>query len=65
MKINHKEFKTLGESNAWAKSHGFIWYTNFCGDEEKVISGLKVRSSGEQNVVLVTKIGVTKQAFYK
>lgn len=65
MKTSHKEFKTLGESNAWAKTHGFIWYTNFCGNEEKVMSGLKVGSSDEQNEALITKIGITKQAFYK
>lgn len=65
MRVSHKEFKTLGESNAWAKTNGFIWYTNFCGNEEKVISGLKVRSTDKQNTVLITKVGITKQAFYK
>ena len=65
MKVEHKEFKTLGESNSWAKYHGYKWYTNFLGEDGKIISALRVRSPDEDSSFLLTKIGTTKQAFYK
>lgn len=65
MKVEHKEFKTLGESNAWSKAHGYKWYTNFLGEDGKIIDALKVRSPDEDSSFLFTKIGNTKQAFYK
>lgn len=62
---NYKEFKTLGESNAWAKTHHLVWYTNYLADSGyDPVDGLKARA-GEDVKYFVTKVDKTYQLFYK
>ena len=62
---NHKEFKTLGASNAWAKERHLVWYTNFIkGGNCDPIDGLK-EHAGESVKYVITKVGETYQIFYK
>ena len=62
---NYKEFKTLGESNAWGKAHHLAWYTNYLEDSSyDPVDGLKARA-GEDVKYFITKVGKTYQLFYK
>lgn len=63
--MDYKEFKTLGASNAWAKEQHLLWYTNYLADSDyDPVDGLKARA-GENVKYFVTKVGKTRQLFYK
>jgi len=62
---SYKEFKTLGESNAWGQAHHLIWYTNYLkGGGYNPLDGLKAYA-GEDVKYFITKVGKTYQLFYK
>jgi len=62
---NYKEFKTLGDSNAWAKEQHLVWYTNFIkGSGYDPVDGLK-EHAGKSVKYVITKVGKTYQLFYK
>ena len=63
--MDYKEFKTLGDSNAWSQTHHLLWYTNFIkGGNYDPIDGLK-EHAGESVKYVITKVGETYQIFYK
>lgn len=63
--MDYKEFKTLGDSNAWGKTHHLVWYTNYLkGSGYNPLDGLK-ESVGSNVKYTITKVGETYQIFYK